>query len=195
MLNYIWPAMIIISVIVSFFTGNTENISTAALSGAADGVKLTIELCGAMCLWSGLMEIAERGGITDILSRILSPVIKFLFPNVKSGSRAAHAISMSMAANLLGMSNAATPLGLAAMAELQKTNRSQSSASDDMCMFVIINTASFQLIPATLIALRASCGSVSPAEIIVPIWITSSISLALGVLSAKVFQRKQNYKR
>ena len=195
MLNYIWPAMIITSVIVSFFTGNIENTCTAALSGAADGVKLTIELCGAMCLWSGLMEIAERGGITGIFSRILSPVIKLLFPNIKSGSRAAHAVSMSMAANLLGMSNAATPLGLSAMTELQKTNLSQTSASDDMCMFVIINTASFQLIPATLIALRASCGSASPTEIIAPIWLTSFISLSLGIISAKIFQRKHNYKR
>lgn len=182
--------MIIISVIASFFTGKFESVSTAALSGAADGVRLTIELCGAMCLWSGLMEIAESGGVTKIFSTVLSPVIRFLFPDVRRGSKASHAISMSMVANLLGMSNAATPLGLAAMKELDKENRPCQSASDDMCMFVIINTASFQLIPATLIALRASCASSAPAEIILPIWITSFISLSFGVISAKIFARK-----
>ena len=190
MLNYIWSGMIIVSVIVSFFTGNAENTASAAISGAADGVKLSIELCGAMCLWSGLMEIAERGGIINVLSRLFAPVIRFLFPGVKRSSRAEHAITLSMAANLLGMSNAATPLGLAAMRELKKNNRPQDIAGDDMCMLVIINTASFQLIPSTLIALRAVCGSLSPTEIIIPIWITSFISLSLGVLSAKLFSRR-----
>lgn len=190
MLNYIWPGMIIVSIIVSFFTGNTEEVSSAALSGAADGVRLSVELCGAMCFWSGLMEAAERGGITKIIARALSPVIRFLFPGIKRGSRAEHAVSMSMTANLLGMGNASTPLGLAAMRSLQKENRPQGVAGDDMCMFVIINTASFQLIPSTLIALRAVCGSAHPAEIITPVWITSFISLSLGVLSAKLFSRR-----
>ncbi|MBO4898092.1 MAG: spore maturation protein A [Clostridia bacterium] len=190
MLNYIWTGMIIVSVIISFFTGKGEEVSSAALSGAADGVKLTFELCGAMCFWSGLMEVAENGGLTKIFSQIFSPVIKLLFPGIKKHSRAERAVTLSMVANLLGMSNAATPLGLAAMRELQKENRPHDTAGDDMCMFVIINTASFQLIPSTLIALRAVCGSASPTEIITPVWITSFISLSLGVLSAKLFSRR-----
>ena len=189
MLNYIWSGIILLSLIVSFFTGKFEECSLAAIEGAGEGVTLAISLCGVMCFWSGIMEIAKRGGILVVLTKIMKPVTKILFPKIKQNSEAMSAIVTNMTANILGMSNAATPLGLKAMEELQKINTNKKRASAEMCMFVIVNTASIQLIPTTLIALRASMGSAEPTSIIVPIWITSALALLIGVSLAKIFER------
>ncbi|MBQ7717873.1 MAG: nucleoside recognition protein [Clostridia bacterium] len=191
MMNYIWPAIMIISVVVSFFTGKFEAVSVAAIEGAGDGVKLCLELCGVMCFWTGIMEIAEKGGIVKRISKLLSPLTRLLFPKIPQNSRAMSAIVMNMTANILGMANAATPLGLKAMQELKELNKNKDSASDEMCMFVVINTASIQLIPATLIALRAAAGSAAPTEIILPVWITSAASVLVGVTAAKIFQKRK----
>jgi len=188
MLNIIWAIMMAGSVILSFFTGNTEKCSLAAIEGAGEGVKLIISLCGSMCFWSGIMEIADKSGIIKIFSKLLSPVTKILFPRLKQGSAAMGAIVMNITANMFGMSNAATPLGLNAMKELQSLNHDKKTASDDMCTFVLINTASVQLIPATLIALRAASGSAEPTKIIVPIWITSVAVLLVALISGKIFK-------
>lgn len=189
MLNYIWSGMILISLIVSFFTGNFQECSMAAIEGAGDGVSLAISLLGAMCFWSGIMEIASESGAVGALSCILKPVIKFLFPALPHKSPAANAMVTNITANILGMSNAATPFGLKAMEELQKINKNKKRASREMCMFVVLNTASIQLIPTTLIALRASAGSTAPTAIIVPIWITSFLTLTVGIICAKIFER------
>ena len=192
MMNYIWAAIMIISIVVSFFTGKFDAVSLAAIEGAGEGVKLVLELCGVMCFWTGIMEIAEKGGIVSALSRVLSPVTRLLFPKIPQKSRAMRAIVMNMTANILGMSNAATPLGLTAMHELQALSGG-TVASDEMCTFVVINTASIQLIPATLIALRASAGSAAPTEIMVPVWITSAAALTVGVTAAKIFEKRKAF--
>lgn len=189
MLNYVWSAIVLFSLITSFFTGNFESCALSAIDGAGEGVKLAVSLCGVMCFWSGIMEIASKSGILKILTFALRPVTKILFPELKANSRAMQAVVTNMTANMLGMSNAATPLGLAAMEELQKINNNKNRASKSMCMFVLVNTASIQLIPTTLIALRASMGSASPTSIIVPIWVTSAIALTVAVALAKIFER------
>ncbi len=189
MLNFIWPALVIFSLAVSFFTGNPEEVCIAGIEGAKNGILFTIELCGIMCFWTGLMKIAEKAGLINFLSRLLSPLIKVLFPDVKNQSTK-NAIVMNMAANIFGMSNAATPLGLKAMQELDKENHYSKTASNAICMFVLINTASIQLIPSTLIALRAQNSSSAPSEIIVPVWIVSFLSLFIAIIFAKIAEKR-----
>ncbi len=189
MLNYIWGGMILISFVVSIFTGQIDETAKAAMDGAGKAIETCIGLLGVMCLWTGIAKIAENSGLTRVFAKLLRPVTKIIFPKLKPGSAALDAIVMNMVANLLGMGNAATPLGIKAMKELDKINRFRSEASDEMCMFVVINTASLQLIPATVIALRQTFGSANPSEIVVLTWICSVCAIAVGVTAAKIFQR------
>ncbi len=191
MLNYIWSGMIVVSFVVAIFTGRLEMITTAAMDGAVSAVEMCIGLLGGMCLWTGIAKISEKSGLTAVFARLLRPVTKIMFPKLKNGSAALNAIVANMVANLLGMGNAATPLGIAAMKELDKQNREKAVASDEMCMFVVVNTASIQLIPATVIALRQLFGSQNPTEIIVPVWICSICAVTVGVFAAKVFQKRK----
>jgi len=186
MLNYIWGALMLVSLVVAAFTGRLEAVTTGAMNGASDAVTLSISLLGIMCLWTGLMKIASSSGIINIFARVLRPLTKILFPRLPQNSPAMDCIVMNMVANLFGMSNAATPLGLKAMKELSRLERG-NIASDNMCMFVVINSASLQLIPSTVIAIRQSIGSSNPFEIIMPVWIASLIALIVGVSAAKLF--------
>ncbi len=190
MLNYIWGGMILVSFVVSIFTGRIDETAKAAMDGAGAAVETCIGLLGVMCLWTGIAKIAENSGLTKIFAKLLRPVTRIIFPKLKPGSAALDAIVMNMVANLLGMGNAATPLGIKPMKELDRVNRHGSEASDEMCMFVVVNTASIQLIPATVIALRQASGSANPAEIVVPIWICSICAVIVGVTAAKLFQKR-----
>ncbi len=190
MLNMIWGSMILISLGVSIFTGQLEQTAAAAVSGAGSGVETCFALLGILCLWSGLTRIGERAGMVRILGKLLRPVLRFLFPTLKDTSPAGGSIVMNMVANLLGMGNAATPLGIKAMQDLSKENRNRSTASDAMCMLVVINTASIQLLPTTLIALRQTYGSTAPGNIIVPVWLVSICALVVGVSIAKLLERR-----
>ena len=178
-----------LSIIFGIANGKIETVTTAAMDGAAEAVSMSFSLLGAMCLWSGFMEIAKEGGVTKYCSKILKPVIKFLFPKLPENSPAKDAIVMNMVANLFGMSNAATPLGLKAMGELDKLHK-KSYASDEMCMFAVLNTASLQLIPSTMIVLRKTAGSANPFEIIPLVWIASLVSITVGVVSSKIFSMR-----
>ena len=189
MLNYIWGGMILISIITSLFTGRVEETAAAAAEGAASAIQNCISLLGIMCLWTGLSKIGEAAGLIRLLTRILRPLLKLIFSRLKSDSAASSAIVMNVVANLLGMGNAATPLGIKAIGELSRLNRGRSVASDEMCMFVVINTASIQLLPATLISMRQSWGSANPGEVIVPVWIVSVCALIVGVTVAKLLER------
>ncbi len=189
MMNYIWGGIIAISVIVSIFTGKVSETSTAAMNSAKECVETVLSMIGVMCFWMGLMEIANRSGLMDKFAKLLSPVINFLFKDVKS-EKAKKAISMNMAANIFGIGNAATPFGLAAMEELAKENKFRATASNSMCMMVVINTASIQLIPTTLLAFRSAYNSSNPFEIMPAVWITSVFSVVLGVVSAKIFEKR-----
>ena len=182
--------MIVLSYIFSFFAGTTDAVTKSIFNGCESAVSLVISLLGMMCLWTGLLEIAQNSGLTKKIQNLISPLISFLFPSVRKNSETAGAISMSITANLLGLSNAATPLGLAAMEKLEKENLIKDTASDDMCMFVLINTASITLIPTTLLTIRTAFNSSAPFEILLPVWIVSFVSLSSGVICAKLCARR-----
>ena len=191
MLNYVWGGMIIVSFVVALFTGNIESVTNAAMKGAGTAIETCVGLLGVMCLWTGIAKIAEDAGLCKIFAKLLRPITRIIFPKLKEGSAALEAIVMNMVANLLGLGNAATPLGIKAMKELDRLNGHRSEASDEMCMFVVINTASLQLIPATVIALRQTFGSSNPSEIVVPVWICSVCAIVVGVTAGKIFQKRR----
>lgn len=188
MMNYIWPCLILISVLFGLLNGRTAEVSDAFFSGAADAVQLFLTLLGMIALWSGIMKIADHIGLTKALSRLFSPVLKRLFPGVEEDSPASRSISMNVAANMLGLGNAALPLGLAAMKEMQKKNINKSVATNDMVTFVVMNTASVQLIPTTVAVLRAKYGSLAPMGILPAVWVTTVCAMAAGLIVAKLLR-------
>ncbi|MBR5152448.1 MAG: hypothetical protein IKW60_02855 [Clostridia bacterium] len=190
MLNYIWGGMILVSLIVSALTGNVETTVAAAAQGAGNAVELCLTLLGILCLWTGLARIGERAGFIRILSRLLHPVLSFLFPKLDRNDPARDSIVMNFVANLLGMGNAATPLGIKAMQDLHARNKKRGVATNEMCTFVVMNTASLQLLPTTLISLRQAYGSAAPSSIIIPVWMVSICSLAVGILASKFIERR-----
>lgn len=190
MLNIIWPIFIIVSFIYAIATGKVEEINNSIFESAASAVELSITFLGTMCLWSGIMQIARTTTLIDKLTKMLSPLMKFLFPDVKKDAQAHKEISMNMVANILGLGNAATPLGLKAMKSLQKDNPQKDTLTNSMAMFIIINTASIQLIPTTVIAIRSSLGSTNPTGIILPVWIATIGAAVAGIISAKILMKK-----
>lgn len=186
MIGYIWAGMIIFSVITSFFSGTSSELSAAIISAASDAVNLCIRLGGTICLWGGLMEIAEKSGLTSHLCKLLSPFLKIVFPKMNMKSETAKAISMNVTANLLGLGNAATPLGLEAMRRLQAENSEKDRASSDMVKFVVMNSAAFHLIPTTVASLRQDYGSSNPFDIMPASWISSASALTVGLAAAKI---------
>lgn len=195
MLNVIWAVMILVSFICAAFTGKMPQLSEAVMNGASSAVNLIIGTLGMMCAWTGFMKIADAGGLTAVLCKIFHPLLKRLFPDYEHGSSALKAISMNMAANFLGLGNAATPLGIAAMKEMQKHNHDQAVANNSMVMFVVINTASIQLIPTFMGALRAQYGAKFPFDILPAVWTASVVSLVIGVVVAKLLQGRHKERR
>lgn len=186
MLNYIWMGMLLIGFIIGGLNGRLEEVTQAAFNSSKSAVELSIGLLGILCLWTGLMGVAEKSGLLNKIAYLVSPLIRLLFPEIPKKSPAIGAIVMNMAANFLGLGNAATPLGLKAMSELQKHNISKDTASDSMVMFLILNASAIQLVPATIIALRSSAGSSNPAEVIIPIWVASASAAVTGIIAVKV---------
>lgn len=194
MMNYIWAGMIILSLVFSLFTGKAQELSTALIDGANSAIELILSVLGVMCFWSGLMEIGKRSGLTTALSRMLRPVLKRLFPDVDEKSEAMSYISLNISANLLGLGNAATPFGLKAMQELKRLSSEGDRATDSMLLFVVMNTASIQLLPTTIGAYRAQYGSEKPFDILPCVWATSILALLVGIAVAKLFSDK-NYQK
>ena len=189
MLGYIWLFMISASVVCAFMTGRMDNLASAVTEGADKGVKLIISMAGVMCLWTGIMNIAEKSGLTKIISHILSPVLSRIMPDYRPDSNALQAVRANITANILGLGNAATPLGITAMKEMQKNNRLGDKPNSSMIMFVVINTASVQLIPASAAALRQAAGSTDPYVILPYVWISSLCALSIGVAAAMICSR------
>lgn len=186
MINYIWAGMVIFSVIAAAFGGNADILSSAIISSASDAVNLCIRLGGTICLWGGLMEIAEESGLTAAVCRALSPLLKIVFPKMDMKGKTAKAISMNVTANMLGLGNAATPLGLEAMRRLQAENGEKDRASTDMIKFVVMNSAAFHLIPTTVASLRQDYGCKSPFDIMPASWISSAAALTVGLTTAVI---------
>lgn len=190
MLNVIWPLFIIVSFIYAILTGRVEQINASIFESASSAVQLSITFLGTMCLWSGIMQIAKKTTLIDKLTNFLNPVMKLLFPDIQKEDPVHKEISMNMVANVLGLGNAATPLGLKAMKSLQKQNPKKDTLTNSMAMFIIINTASIQLIPTTVIAIRSSLGSTNPTGIIIPVWIATIGAAIAGVTVAKILMKK-----
>lgn len=188
-MNYIWLALMIISLVVGAFTGNLGAVTTAAVEYAQTAVDISLGLIGIMAFWLGIMKIAEEGGIIRILSRAIRPIARFLFPNIPSDHPAIGTMLMNIIANWLGLGNAATPLGLKAMKELQKLNKSEDTATNAMVVFLALNTASITFIPMTVIAVRAKLGSANPFEIISTAVFASTCATIAAVTAAKLLQR------
>ncbi|MGN1433085.1 MAG: nucleoside recognition domain-containing protein [Ruminococcus sp.] len=184
MLNYVWSGLVIISIICSIFLGNTKDLSKALVDSGASSIELIITMAGIICLWTGIMKIAVESGLTSVFAKVFSPLLRPLFPNLDKDSDAFKSISMNISANLLGLGNAATPFGLKAMEQLHTLNNKRDTASNEMIIFVVMNTASLQLLPTTLASLRQSYGSSAPFEIIVPVWISSACALAAALICA-----------
>lgn len=190
MLNIIWPIFIIISYIFAIFTGKVDEINNSVFESCDSAVKLTITFLGTMCLWSGIMQIAQETTLINKLTKLLHPIMKFLFPDIKKENPAYQEISMNMVANIMGLGNAATPLGLKAMKTLQKQNDKKDTLTNTMAMFIIINTASIQIIPTTVIAIRSSLGSRNPTSIIIPVWVATISAAIAGIIMAKILMKK-----
>lgn len=186
MLNYLWSFIVIISIICSVLLGNTSNLSNTIIESGASSIELILTMAGIICLWSGIMKIAVESGLTDYVGKLFSPLLKPLFPSLDKNSDAFQSITMNISANLLGLGNAATPFGLKAMEQLHTLNNKSDTASNEMIIFVVMNTASLQLLPTTLATLRQSYGSSAPFDIIVPVWISSVCALAVALTFALV---------
>ena len=190
MLNILWPIFIILSVIYSIISGNIEEVNTGIFNSLSEAVELSITFLGTICLWSGIMEIAKKTSIISKLNKLLKPFINFLFPDLKNNEMAKQEISMNMIANILGLGNAATPLGIKAMQTMQKENKRKETLSNSMMMFIVINTASIQLIPTNVIAIRTSLNSQNPTSIIIPVWIATIIAGFVGIFLTKKKKKK-----
>lgn len=188
MLGYVWAFIIFTAFAFSAVGGRMPELSNSVFSGCASAVELVISIGGLLCLWTGLMRILEKSGGDRLIGRIISPAISFLFPNLPKNSEARRLLSMNVTANMLGLGNAATSVGLQTMSRLAARSPG-GMASKEMITFVVMNTASVQLIPSTIAALRAAGGSASPFDILPAVWLTSICSLAAGLISAFIFSR------
>ena len=184
---WIWTGMVVLSVVCGFTNGTIGAVGNAATEGAAAAVELCLNMAGVMCLWSGIMAVMKASGLSDGLSRLFRPVLSRLLPRASRDSETLAALSGNVSANLLGLGNAATPLGIRAARYMARG--CDGRASDELCMLVVLNTASIQLLPTTIASGRAAAGSATPFDILPAVWLTSAIALAVGISAAKLFAR------
>lgn len=190
MLNGIWVGMVLVSLLYGAFSGRLDAVMEQAIASASEAVQVSLGLLGALALWCGVMKVLEQAGGVAVIGRVFRPILKGLFPKLKEDSPAMGAIVLNLSANLLGISNAATPLGIRAMEELQKANQNPREATNEMCLFVVLNTASVQLVPTTLIALRQAAGVENPFAITLPILVVSLLALVAGILAVKLGEKR-----
>ena len=188
MINYIWFFLIFIGIVVAIFTGNIDIINNAVIEDTQEAVTFAIGLTGIMAIWLGLMNIAKKSGLIKSFSRLISPLTRFLFPDIPKDHPAISAIVMNMVTNMFGAGNSATALGIKAMEEMNKLNNDKKRATNAMCMFLVINMSSVQLVPLTVLKIRADAGSLNPTEIIGTSLIATTISTVVGIISAKILQ-------
>ena len=190
MLNILWPIFIILSFIYALIFGKLNEVNSGIFESLSDAVELSITFLGTICLWTGIMEIAKQTTLLRKMTKLLQPLINFLFPDLKHSETAKQEISMNMIANILGLGNAATPLGIQAMKTMQKENKNKDTLSNPMMMFIVINTASIQLIPTNVIAIRTSLNSQNPTSIILPVWIATIIAAVVGIAFTKILIKR-----
>lgn len=188
-MNYIWYFLIVISIIFGAFNGKLNDVANAIFSGTELAVKIILTLLGIMTFWLGIMKIAEKSGIVEFLSKILNPIAQKIFPEIPKDSPIIGDVAMNFSANALGLANAATPIGIKAIEGMQELNKDKESASNSMCTLLAMNTAGFQLIPATVIAILAANGCNNPTGIIIPTLIVTSTAFISAIIIAKLFKR------
>ena len=183
----IWTGMVVVSVIFGLFSGQMDAVSQAALTGAGSAVQLCLSMAGVLCLWSGVMEIMNRCGLSGRLAQVFRPLLRRLLPRASRDDETLSAVSANVSANLLGLGNAATPLGIQAACRMARGQN--GVASDELCLLVVLNTASIQLVPATVASVRAAAGAAAPLDILPAVWLSSALSVTVGLLAAKTLAR------
>ena len=182
-MTWVWTGMVLLSLIFGLATGNLDAVADAALDGAASAIDLSVSMAGVLCLWTGVMEVMNACGLSDRLARAFRPLLRRLLPQASRDSETLAAVSANVSANLLGLGNAATPLGIRAARRMARG--CDGVASDELCLLVVLNTASIQLIPATIASVRAASGSQYPFDILPAVWLSSVLSVTVGILMAK----------
>lgn len=186
LMAYIWVGMLVVSVLYGCWAGTVPEVSAALMDGASAAVELCLSIGGAVCLWTGIMELMRRSGLAQGLSRLLSPLLRLIFPKSFADAECAQALSANFSANLLGLGNAATPAGIQAVRRMSALG---GAASGELCRLVVMNTASVQLLPATVAAVRAACGSADAFDILPCVWISSLVSVSAGLLTERLLGR------
>ncbi|MGI6486103.1 MAG: nucleoside recognition domain-containing protein [Tepidanaerobacteraceae bacterium] len=198
-MNYVFSFFILFGILVAAINGRIDVITGAAMTSAGNAVQRAISLIGVVSLWLGIARVAEKSGLIDMMSRVIAPVFRWLFPSIPKGHPALGCILMNLSANMLGFGNAATPFGLKAMKELQSLNDRPDTATDAMCTFLAINTSSVTLVPATIVALRASAGSNNPTDIILSILFATTcstfVAITVDFTMRLIYGRKKRWKR
>ena len=179
-MSWIWTGIVLVSILCALLCGSGGALAAATISGAQAGVQLAISMAGSLCLWSGVGQLMERAGITGLLSRLLAPLLHRVFPGTRTDAALAGDLSANICANFLGLGNAATPMGIRAA----KRMRRDGTATDELCRLIVLNTASIQLIPANVAAVRSALGCAAPFDILPAVWVTSLCSAGLGVTAA-----------
>jgi spore maturation protein A len=194
MLNIIWLLLLVVSVVFALLTGHVKELVGAATESSVTAFKLALGLTGVLALFLGLMRIAQDSGLIAVVTRLIAPGLRYLFPDVPPDHPAMAGMAMNMVANMFGLNNAATPLGLKAMRDLDELNKNKGTATDAMCMFLAVNTSSIQLIPAGAIGLLAAGGSADPTIIVAPALIATTVSTITGILAAKILSRMNRFR-
>ncbi|GAA0785393.1 nucleoside recognition domain-containing protein [Hathewaya limosa] len=189
MINGIWFLLIIVGIIVGVFTGKGDALTKVIVSSAGSTVELMIALVGLMCLWCGVIKILQESGAMKFIAKILQPILKLLFKKEGRSEKAMESIVMNLTANSMGISNAATPAGIKAMEEMQKLNTNKDYATNDMILFLVLNSTCIQFIPSTIISVRAACNSKNPAVIILPAILSTAIASLAGIIFCKVLEK------
>lgn len=182
-LSLVWVLFVSISLIFGVVNGKIGDVSTAVMQGAQGGITVAIGIAGSICLWSGIGNLMDKIGLTTALSKLLKPLLNLIFPGTKTDHLLRQDLSANICANILGLGNAATPMGIKAVKRMRRADQ-PGLATDEMCRLIVLNTASIQLIPANVAAIRASLGSSSPFDILPAVWVTSLCSATLGILAA-----------
>jgi len=184
---WVWTAMVALSLVFGILSGNLDAVSSAALEGARSAIELSISMAGILCLWSGVMEIMNACGLSAGLARLFRPVLRRLLPEASQDEETLAAVSANVSANLLGLGNAATPLGIRAARRMARG--CGGAASDELCLLVVLNTASIQLLPTTIASVRAAAGCAAPFDILPAVWLASALSVAAGLTAARLLSR------
>ena len=192
-MSILWTGMAVISLLFGIATGRLPDVTNAVMEGASGAVELCLSMTGTLCLWSGVMEIMDRSGITAKLAAGFRPLLRFLLPDASRDPETLAAVSACVAANLMGLGSAATPLGIRAACRMARG--CNGTASDDLCTLVVLNTASIQLIPTTIASVRAAAGALSPFDILPAVWFSSLLSVSAGLLAARILARITAHQR